>query len=60
MCKMAQGHIAKDNLHMKFFKLDAWSPGTGFFSIATTNLLNLKRRRDSDFKNNFALIKRER
>ena len=45
---------------IKFFKLDSWSPGAGFFPIATIHLLCLKRIRDSDLKNNFVSIKRER
>ena len=57
---MAQGHLARDNLHIKVFKLDSWSPGADFFPIGTINLLSLKRIRDSDFKNNFVIIKRER
>ena len=30
--KSVQGHFARKN-----FKLDSWSPGTGFFPIGTTN-----------------------
>ena len=35
-------------------------PGVGFFPIATTNLLDLKRIRDSDFKDNLVIMKRGR
>ena len=31
----AQVYLAKDNLIIKFFKLDLWSPGAGFFPIGT-------------------------
>ena len=31
----------------------------GFSPIATINLLSLKRRRDSDFKKNFAILWKE-
>ena len=41
-------------------KLNLWSLGAGFFHIATINLLSLKRIKDSDFKNNFVIMKRER
>ena len=53
---MAQGHLAKNNLQIKSFKMDSWSSGAGFFPI---NKLSLKRRRDADFKNNFVIMKRE-
>ena len=43
----------------EIFKLESWSPGVGSFPIETINLLSLKRRRDSDFKN-FVIMKRER
>ena len=36
---------------------DSWSPGVDYFSIATINLLILKRIRDSYFKNNFVIMK---
>ena len=29
----AQGHLAKDNLQIKYFKLDLRSPGAGLFPI---------------------------
>ena len=32
--------------------------GFGFFPIASINLLSLNRIRDSDFKNNFVIIKK--
>ena len=51
--------LARENLQIKFFKLNSWSPGASFFPIVTINLLSLKRIRDSDFKNNFVIIKRE-
>ena len=57
---MALRHLSKDNLQIKFFKLDSWSPGVGFFPIGTINLLCLKMRRDSDFKNNCVIMKGER
>ena len=57
---MAQGHLARDNLQIKIFKLDSWSPGEDFFPIVIINLLSLKRIRDSDFKNNFGIMKRKR
>ena len=57
---MAQGHLTRDNLQIKFFKLASWSPGAGLFPIATINVLSLKRIRDSDFKNNFVMMKKER
>ena len=53
-------HLARDNFQIKFFKLDSWSPGAGFFLISTINLLSVKRRRDSDFKMNFVIIKKKR
>ena len=40
---MAQEHLARDNLQIKFFKLESWSPGEGFFPIAAINLLSLER-----------------
>ena len=55
-----QGHLARKSLKLYFFKLDSWSPGVGFFPIATINSLSLKRIRDSEFKNNFGIMKRER
>ena len=48
---MAQGHLARDNLKIKFFKLDSWSPGAGFF-------LTIKDKRFG-LSNNFIIIKRE-
>ena len=56
----AQGHLARDNLQIKFYKSDSWSPGVGFFPIAAIILLSFKRIRESDFKNNFVIMKRER
>ena len=47
-----KGQLAKKKL--------TWSPGDGFFPIKTINLLSLKRRIDSDIKNNFVIMKRER
>ena len=35
--KMAQGYHAKHNLQIKFFKLDSWWPGAGFYPIGTIN-----------------------
>ena len=40
--------------------MDSWSPEAGFFPIGTINKLSLKRRRDSDFKVNFVIMKNER
>ena len=55
----AQGHLARDNLEIKIFKLDSWSPGSSF--LLQPNLLSIKRIRVSDFKkNNFVIMKRER
>ena len=34
---LAQRHLARDNLQIKFFKLDSWSPGAVLFPIATIN-----------------------
>ena len=31
--------------------------GSGFFPIGTINILSLKSRKDSDFKNNFVIMK---
>ena len=55
-----QGYLAKLSFARKIFKLDSWSPGAGVFPIGTINYLRLKRRRYSDFKNNFVIMKRER
>ena len=44
----SQGHIARDNLKIKFFKLNSWSPGAGFFPIAPINLLSVNMIRDSN------------
>ena len=50
----------RDNLQIKPFKLESWSPGAGFFSIVAIAIINLSLRiRDSDFKNNFVIMKRE-
>ena len=57
---VSQGHLARKSFARKIFKLDSWSPGAGFFPIGTIIKLSLKRRRDSDFKNNFVNMKRER
>ena len=48
----AQGHLARDNFQIKFYKPVSWSPGVGFFPIAAINLLSLKRIRYWDFQNN--------
>ena len=47
-----KGQLAKKN--------STWSPGVGFFPIKTIDQLSVKRRIDSDFKNNFVIMKRER
>ena len=39
--------------------MESWLLGAGFFPIAIINLLSLKRRRDSDFKNNLIIMKRQ-
>ena len=58
---MAQGHLTRDYLQIRFLKLFySWSLGAGLFPIATINVLSLKRIRDSDFKNNFVIMKKER
>ena len=57
VCVRAQGHLARDNLQIKFSN---WSAGLGFLPIATINILSLKSIRDSDFKDNFIIMKRER
>ena len=59
-CEKGTGISRKGQLAIFFFKLDSWSTGAGFFPIATTNFLSLQRRRDSDFKNNVIIMKRER
>ena len=60
LVKKGTGISRKGQLAIFFFKLDSWSTGAGFFPIATTNFLSLQRRRDSDFKNNVIIMKRER
>ena len=50
VCVRAQGHLARDNLQIEFFKLDLRLLVTGFFPIATINLLSLNGIRDLDFK----------
>jgi hypothetical protein len=57
---LAQGHLARESFARKIFKQDLWSPGAGFFPTGTINLLSLKRRIDSDFKNNFVIMKRDK
>ena len=57
---MKQGYLARDNLQIKFSTLIRGRQGAAFFPITTINLLSLKRIRDSDFKNNFVIMKRER
>ena len=48
--KFGTGTSCKETFRKKNFKLDSWSPGEAFFPIGTINWLSLKRRRDSDFK----------
>jgi hypothetical protein len=48
-------------LQIKSFNLESWSPGAGFFSIVAIAIINLSLRiRDSDFKNNFVIMKKEK
>ena len=57
---LAQGHLANKKLANKNFQIGFLDARGGFLSYATTNLLNLKRIRDLNLKNNLVIIKRER
>ena len=42
---MAQKHLERDNLQIKFFKHDSWSPRAGFFPIATYQLIKFEEEK---------------
>ena len=58
-CLKTKEHLERENVQIKILKMDSYLPGASLFSIATINLLSLKRIRASDFKNNFVIVKRE-
>ena len=58
MFLFGQRDILQGTLQIEFFKLHSWSTGADFFPIANINLLNLKRRIELDFLNNFVIIKK--